>query len=219
VDDTTGDSGVISGGWCLTIVTGDPLTTGTDLVMAGQASPNPSVLVGADLTYTYWITNRGPTTASSVTFVSPVPPKTTFVTASSGIGVPSLVDTNVTLTIASLAPGAGTWIQYVVRGNEGGKSITNTATVQATQGDVFLGNNTVQLITFIQAPTLSVMRNGADVTVSWPAAASGFVLQQSDELSPSSWRDVPVQPSIVGNQKRVTLRVDSSCRNYRLRKQ
>jgi uncharacterized repeat protein (TIGR01451 family) len=217
VDDEGGDSGAIENGWCLTVVTGDPVGAGTDLVLVGQDSPDP-VDVGADLTYMYWITNRGPATATAVTFISPVTPKTTFVAALAGIGAPSLVGTNLTHTIGSLAPGASTWIQYVVRGNEGGKTVTNVATVQSAQTELTPGNNTVTLTTFVQAPTLAVTRAGDQVTLSWPASAQGFVLQQSDNITPPSWTDVTAQPSIVGNQKRVVVRADGTCRSYRLRK-
>jgi uncharacterized repeat protein (TIGR01451 family) len=215
VDDSSLDAGRINS-WCLTIVTGDPLGAGTDLALSGQDTPDP-VIVGADLTYTYWITNRGPVAATSVVFSSPVTPKTTFVSASAGIGTPSLIDSNVTHTIASLASGAATWVQYVVRGSKSGP-ITNTASVQAAQGDLNPANNSVVLITDVLAPALTATRNGADVTLSWAASATGFVLQQSDDLLAPVWANVTVQPTIVGNQKRVTLRAEGSCKNYRLRK-
>jgi hypothetical protein len=104
-----------------------------------------------------------------------------------------------------------------VRGSKSGP-ITNMATVTAAQGDFNPANNSVVLITDVLAPSLTAVRNGADVTLSWAASASGFVLQQADDLAAPVWTDVTTQPTIVGNQKRVTLRAADTCKCYRLRK-
>ena len=46
------------------------------------------------------------------------------------------------------------------------------------------------LISFVQtsgAPVLTITYSGNNVIVSWPSPATGFVLQQSDNLSTASW--------------------------------
>lgn len=217
VDDANLQNGAISNGWCLTLVSGDPVSTGTDLALTGQDSPDP-VVVGAPLTYRWGITNVGFATASGIVFSTIVDPKTTFISASAGSGAPTLVGSNLTHNIGTLAPGAGTFVQMVVQPNFGGFTKTNVATVQAAQTDLNPADNTLQLTTDVVAPSLSILRNGNDVMLAWPASATGFVLQQSDEVTPPNWSDVTTQPAIVGNQKRVTLRAIDSCRNFRLRK-
>lgn len=50
-------------------------------------------------------------------------------------------------------------------------------------------------------PTLSIARNGNQVTLSWPADATGFVLQSSPTLLPSAWTPVT---GVSGNTHTVT---------------
>lgn len=44
----------------------------------------------------------------------------------------------------------------------------------------------------IPQPTVKVQVKGSDATVSWPAAAVGWVLKSSDTLDPDSWQPVPM---------------------------
>ena len=92
VDDASGDSGSISGGWCLTITT--PAPTGTALT----AVPNPSSY-GQSVTLTATVTSDGsPVTAGSVQFAE----------GPTELGAPVPVDANgvATLTTSALAAGS-----------------------------------------------------------------------------------------------------------------
>src|SRR6185369_16235491 len=57
-------------------------TATTDLVVTQTAMPNP-VKLGSDLLYTIEITNKGPLTATNVSFTDTLPPNVTFVTLGS----------------------------------------------------------------------------------------------------------------------------------------
>ncbi|MBI3415999.1 MAG: RHS repeat protein [Verrucomicrobia bacterium] len=60
---------------------------------------------------------------------------------------------------------------------------------------------------------------GNQVTLSWPAASAGFVLQTSPSLgSGAQWIDVSVTPAAEGNLSVVTINVGSETQFYRLRK-
>ena len=58
---------------------------------------------------------------------------------------------------------------------------------------------------FIAQPSLATTITPGGIIVSWPAGASGWVLQESPDLSPRSWADSTRAINIVGNQKQVTV--------------
>lgn len=51
-------------------------------------------------------------------------------------------------------------------------------------------------VTPVEQPALTIARTAAGVTLSWPATATGFVLQQSASLTAPSWQPVP---NVSGN--------------------
>lgn len=67
------------------------------------------------------------------------------------------------------------------------------------------------------APGLQVARQGTELTISWPASATGFVLQAAERLSnPTSWTDLTVTPTVSGQQQSITITPGSAQRYYRL---
>ena len=63
------------------------------------------------------------------------------------------------------------------------------------------------------APALSVSRSAGSVTISWPAAVTGFTLESTDSLPAPSWT-----PVSVGANNSVTITIGSGNKFYRLRK-
>jgi hypothetical protein len=57
---------------------------------------------------------------------------------------------------------------------------------------------------------------GQDVTLNWPAAAGGYVLQQSAAVKPTSWTNVAASPVAAGQVNQVTLPASASRGFYRL---
>jgi hypothetical protein len=55
------------------------------------------------------------------------------------------------------------------------------------------------------------------VVISWPAPSSGFNLQRSSNLNPTSWVGVTNTPTIVNDRKQVTLSPAASKQLYRLK--
>jgi hypothetical protein len=81
-------------------------------------------------------------------------------------------------------------------------SITNVATVTASEADPDVSNNRAQSITQVtqvtQTITLSVARSGNDLIISGSGPLDGFDLQTKDSLtSPLDWTTLPNTP--VGN--------------------
>jgi hypothetical protein len=70
----------------------------------------------------------------------------------------------------------------------------------------------------LSSPTLTASRSGNNLVISFPASASGYVLQSSDTIAPANWIDVTPQPTTVpsGNQKTMTVPIGSGNRFYRL---
>ena len=69
-------------------------------------------------------------------------------------------------------------------------------------------------------PTLSVLRSGENVTVSWPAVdTAGFALEQAGPLAaPAGWVTNPATVTDDGANKSVTLPATNSSQFFRLRR-
>ena len=65
---------------------------------------------------------------------------------------------------------------------------------------------------------VQISSSGQNVSLSWPAELTGFVLESSAALSAANWSAVPNAPSVVGEQNVVTVEVGSSPKFFRLKK-
>jgi len=118
------------------VVTVIPLT---DLAISNVATPNP-VFFGGSLTYTLIITNRGPSTAGSVTVTDVLPGNVNFVssTASQGSCVNQLG--TISCNLGTITNGRTATVTIVVTPNDLG-TITNTASVTTTITDTNSAND------------------------------------------------------------------------------
>jgi hypothetical protein len=68
-------------------------------------------------------------------------------------------------------------------------------------------------------PRLSIITTGPNITISWPAAVSGFTLESSPNARPAGpWTTVPNVPTVNGNVQSVTLSRGPGPQFFRLRK-
>ncbi len=135
----------------------DTIGQQADLSVAKSAPSNATA--GVDISYTLDVTNGGPSDASSVDVVDPVPVSTTFVSASQTAGPAGVLTSppigaggNVSVTYTSLAAGATASFTIVVHVDPTvtpGTLITNTATVSTTTLDPNAPNNTASESTTI----------------------------------------------------------------------
>ncbi|MEO8425778.1 MAG: hypothetical protein ABI651_01570 [Verrucomicrobiota bacterium] len=65
-------------------------------------------------------------------------------------------------------------------------------------------------------PTLTIARSGANLTISWPASATGFVLESANSVT-GSWTTVNQTPTNDGNVQSVTITPTGQTAFYRLR--
>ena len=68
-------------------------------------------------------------------------------------------------------------------------------------------------------PTLTLLRSGNSISISWPSSATGFVLESTDNLStgPMVWNPVGQAPVPAGDQQVVTVQLSTQNTFYRLR--
>jgi uncharacterized repeat protein (TIGR01451 family) len=119
-----------------------------DLWLTASPSANP-VAHGANLKYTYAVTNRGPNNSDGDTLTTSIPAGTTFQSFSTTAGTCSHPPLNGTGTFTcsrgSLLLAGHSWgpITLTVKVNAAsGSTVTNTAKATAKTQDVNSGNNT-----------------------------------------------------------------------------
>jgi len=87
----------------------------------------------------------------------------------------------------------------------------------ATTRDATLVSAVISLLALPDSPVLQVERTGDGLTLYWPVAAEGFVLQDTTNLAaPDSWADVPQTPVVVNQRNTVTEDTAPGPRFFRL---
>jgi hypothetical protein len=66
--------------------------------------------------------------------------------------------------------------------------------------------------------SLSIQRTGSDVTLSWPATGTNFLLEATSDLGAADWQGVSGAPSILNDQCVVTLAPGPGNQFFRLRR-
>lgn len=117
-----------------------------DLALAKEDSPN-IVAAGDEVTYTITVANNGPNTASGVGLSDPLPSTASFVSVSPSQGSCAGTST-VVCQLGTVAKGGSATVTLVARLSTAG-SVTNTATVDGTETDTNLANNTASAITIV----------------------------------------------------------------------
>jgi hypothetical protein len=82
------------------------------------------------------------------------------------------------------------------------------------------GVHSTQIITnfsFESIPTETINISAGQLLISWPAAISGYTLQQNSKLNTTNWVNLPNQPVIVNGQNQITLPLTATNEFYRLK--
>ncbi|HWW00694.1 MAG TPA: proprotein convertase P-domain-containing protein [Candidatus Acidoferrum sp.] len=153
LDDGSGDTGSIAGGWSINFTNVTPVNQVVDLGLSLVAAPNP-VFVGSNLTYTFTITNAGPNSASGVTFSNALPANVTLVGASTSQGSLTTNGNVIIGNLASLSVGATATVTLVVQpGIAAAGSLTESALITSFETDLHSVNNTASTVTTVVLPT------------------------------------------------------------------
>jgi uncharacterized repeat protein (TIGR01451 family) len=192
VDDATGDSGLISN-WSLSITTINPVSPAVNLVVTVTDFPDP-VFVGAGLTYTITLTNRGPSTATGVYLSDVLAPGVTLVSSNTTFGTFSLSPTVVTINVGTLLPGAGLVATLRVSPSLAGV-IPNTAsaTNSLAQVDLDPTSNVASISTTVLSPvaaTLAIEQVAGQQLLITVTAEAGQVYTVQGSTNFSAWSPV-----------------------------
>ena len=70
---------------------------------------------------------------------------------------------------------------------------------------------------YLEFPSLTILRSGSDVTVSWPASFGRFMLQQNGNVAnPTSWSNATYPLTTNGATKNATVPITLTNRFFRL---
>jgi uncharacterized repeat protein (TIGR01451 family) len=111
-----------------------------DLVITKTLTSTPPFVAGGTLAYEIVVSNNGPAAATNVIVTDVLPAGTTFVSATPSQGTCSGTST-VVCTIGSLPDDASATIQLTIRTSTTPGTVTNTASVMATEVDGSAGDN------------------------------------------------------------------------------
>ncbi|MEO8053919.1 MAG: hypothetical protein ABI768_02120 [Acidobacteriota bacterium] len=200
-DPNTSNDSAVAG-----VVAGGGGLVRADLGIVKTDSPDP-VRAGQNLTYTLVVTNRGPNDATNVTFSDPLPASISLVSATPSQGGCSGT-TTVTCLLGGLPAGSSATISIVVSVSAAAvPSITNTASVAATETDPNPGDNSATAPTTVipvaDVAVLKTVSNPAPfvsqgftftltVTNNGPSTANGVVVT---DVLPASLGFVSAAPS------------------------
>jgi uncharacterized repeat protein (TIGR01451 family) len=171
---------IISNSATVTSATSDPspgletatatttVVTSADLLTVKVASPDPTVVVGNNITYTITVTNGGFSDAQALTLTDTIPTNTTLVSFTVPAGwtrtdviAPGGIGT-VTATAPSMVPGSNAVFTLVVKVNVGtphNTVINNSATAGSATTDPNPGNNTGSASTTVVAnPDMTITK-------------------------------------------------------------
>jgi uncharacterized repeat protein (TIGR01451 family) len=193
--DDQGDSGLLNG-WGLTFTIVNPLNPVCADVGLTASAPG-TVLPGGNLTYSFTVFNRGPSTATGATLTDVLPDGASFESALSSQGSNSLGNGAVTFNLGTLAVGASATASLSLVSPQSGL-LTNTATVASQQTDLNPANNSAQSVTTVLAVTLSIHPVANDQYQLTVAGVPGqtYVIQSSPDLS--SWTPVSTNTAAAG---------------------
>jgi hypothetical protein len=89
-------------------------------------------------------------------------------------------------------------------------------TVNAFQ-PIYAGESDAFLLKLSFGEKLQTSRSGQALRLSWPASATGFVLESAGSIQGGNWTEVATPPVVEGDQKVVTLEIGPGSQFFRLR--
>ncbi len=190
----------------------DNVATTADMRVTMAASPSTAT-VGQPVTLTATVTNLGGATATGVTLNETLATGPTIGTITASQGNCSRVNQAVTCALGTLANGASATVAVVLTPAAAG-TLTNTATVSATQSDPNTANNNASLATPVISPSADLAVSLTDspdpvavnetltytvtVTNNGPSAATGVTMTDTLPAGVTFVSATPSQGSCSG---------------------
>lgn len=197
-----------TGNLSYTLVGASP--TNTDLSITKTASPSP-VNAAQSMTYQLAAANNGPADASNVVVTDTLPSQVTFVSATPAQGSCSESSGTVTCNLGTVTDGASVAISIVVTAPSSGQTITNTASITATEPDGVPSNNSTSLDTTVVANAdLAVTKTSSPPSVSLNEQITYSVVTTNN--GPSSATNVVLSDNLPSSASFVSATVtQGSC--------
>ena len=192
-DDSPGDSGVISAGWTLNLVTGPALNPLVDLAVGISSTP-ATVFAGSAVTNRITVTNLGPISATGVYVAQSLPAGVSFLSQYS----PGILSAGqVTFTFGSLPVGGTASVAFVTMPFPGGLAnatvVTNAVIVAANEETLSQAHASAQSTTTVYrinpaVLTGSLLGGSYDLTVTAQPGLT-YIIQASTDLDLAPHRD------------------------------
>ena len=161
-DDASFDSGIISNGWSLTLITTDPVGLAADVGVFMTVSTN-MIAVGSNLVFVVGVTNYGPSTASNVFVTDNLPVNADFITNTVTKGSVVHSGSQLTWNVGVLATNQGASMTITVRSASPGQilngAICLTVTPDSNPDDDAATASATSLV-FLAPPQLTGMYLG-----------------------------------------------------------
>lgn len=162
------------------------IVTTNDIAITAGDAPDPA-RVGDAMTFTYHVTNSGPSTASALVLSNRLPATAVAVSAQASQGACTVSDALVQCALGDLAAGAIATVTVQAVPHESG-FITNEVSVAGQQSELFLGNNVAQTVTRVNPRAIFI--SGTTVTEAIdPFTNAVFTIR----LSSASTREITVE--------------------------
>ena len=110
---------------------------------------------------------------------------------------------------------SGNFVKGMWTGSVAVSDVASNTVLVAEDGFGHLGY--ANPVNVIAVPRLAVERAGTTILISWPAAASGFVLESAADLSSAVWLPVTGVVESLNGRYQARVRVNASSGFYRLR--
>ena len=154
-----------------------------DLGVSQSVSPDP-VILGADLTFTLTVTNRGPSDATGVILTDTLPAGVGFVSAEPGPPICNESVGTVTCTLGGIPAGSSVTVTIVVVAPSSQGQLTNTVSVTGNETDPVIENTSAAITTQVVRQPLpipsvgiwgmAIMVTASAVLVAWRSRRRGM---------------------------------------------
>jgi uncharacterized protein DUF11 len=155
----------------------------------------------------------------NVMLTNTLPGSVTFKSASSTQGTVGVSGNTLTGTLGTVAVSNSVTVTVTVVPQTVG-TITNSAVVSSDYSDPSPADNSIVLTTTVlPLPFLSIAPYSANqVTISWPALLTNYLLQYKTNLAPSvTWSNSTTTPFISGTNRFIIETSSGSTKFYRLK--
>lgn len=144
-DDDTLDSGYISNGWFLTIATGVPVVSASDLEMTLSAPT--TTFVSNSVTYSITVSNAGPANATNIVVTDTLPPGLVYTGSTCGctVSTNSLASGLLTFTFPTLSAGSEVTMSFNALANTAGY-LTNSAVAISSELELNVNNEQTNVV-------------------------------------------------------------------------